>query len=155
MGNTPELYREVKADLAAVSGPLFDLARKHVSDRDAFLPFGAVLGQNGKIALIAGAVERETASSAEILPLVHAGLRHAAKPGGAKALGVCEWVKITPPDGTQTDAIKVLVEHAKGCAFRFYVPCRKRLLGGWEFGPMMALGAEPEINAWGAENGGR
>jgi hypothetical protein len=149
MRNTNELYQEVKADLAAVSGPLFDLARKHISDRGAFLPFGATLGKDGKISLHAGANDKEMASSVEILPLVHAGLRRTVEQGGVMALGVCEWVKITQKDGVQTDAIKVLVEHSKGGAFRFYVPCSKALFKGWRFGDMMVLGADAEINAWG------
>ena len=148
MGNTNALYQEVKADLAAVSGPLFDLARKHIADLGGFLPFGATLSKDGKLSLYAGATDKEKASSVEILPLVHAGLRHAATQDAARALGVCEWVKITLKDGTQSDAIKVLVEHSKGCAFRFYVPFSKRLFRGWRFGDMMVLGAEPEICAW-------
>jgi hypothetical protein len=148
MANTPELYREIKGDLDAVAGPLFDFGRKMVAKQGAFLPFGVALGPDGKLAHCGGATGKEKASSVEMLPLIHAGLRQAAKQNGARALGVCEWVKITPPNAAQTDAIKVLVEHVKGGAFRFYVPCAKRLLRGWEFGAMIALGAEPEINAW-------
>jgi hypothetical protein len=52
---------------------------------------------------------------------------------------------------SQTDAIKVLVEHARGLAVAFYLPCHKRFLRGWQFGELMALPAKPEVGAWGEQ----
>lgn len=91
----------------------------------------------------------DIASSTEVLPILHDGLRAAAADSATAAIAVCERVKITPEGGSQTDAIKVLVEHARGLAVAFYLPCHKRLLRGWQFGEIMALPAKPEVGAWG------
>jgi hypothetical protein len=149
MTDVASLYRELKVDLERVSSPLFDCAQQQVRKRGAFLPFGASLSNKGELALHAGSTGEELVSSTEVLPLLHAGLRTAAAQGGLSAVAVCEWVKITPDGGEQTDAIKVLVEHERGLTVAFYVPCRRRrLLGSWRFAATLAKSAEPEVQPW-------
>jgi hypothetical protein len=140
------LYDEAKPDLQAVSGPLFEFAEQQVQKRGAFLPFGATLEPDG-VALKAAATETEVASSDEVLPLLHEGLRSSLT-SDTRAVAVCEWVKITPTGGDQTDAVKVLVEHANGLCVAFYRPMRKKLLGKWQVGDMLVVAADPEVGAW-------
>jgi hypothetical protein len=138
------LYAESKQDLQLASEPLFEFAEQQVAKRGAFLPFAAMLDSAGKVSLHGAAGEHEMASPAEILPLLHDGLRSSLT-SDTRAVAVCEWVKITPEGGSQTDAIKVLVEHANGLTVAFYLPMHRRLLGKWEPGDMLVIPAQPEI----------
>jgi hypothetical protein len=150
MSDFDALYCDLKADLQAVSGPLFEFAQQQVQKRGTFLPFGATLRPAGEVSMNAAWTGENMVSSPELLPLLHAGLRADAARGDLSAVAVCEWVKITPAGGSQTDAIKVLVEHARGLTVAFYMPCRKSFLRGWQFGDVMARAAEPEVRPWNA-----
>jgi hypothetical protein len=145
------LYAEIKPDLQRISGPLFEFAEQQVRKRGAFLPFGASLTRSGEIGLEAASTAEEMASSIEVLPILHQSLRASVAQGGVSAVAVCEWVKITPEGSEQTDAMKVLVEHERGLTIAFYVPCHKRMFGGWAFERMFAQPAEPEVRPWDAK----
>ena len=148
MNDFETLYRELRSDLDALASPLLDFARQQLQKRGSFLPFSASLNSRGEVALQGASPGKDVASSAEILPILHEGLRTIAVQGDVSAVAVCEWVKITPEGEPQTDAVKVLVEHARGLAIGFYLPCRKRFLGGWRYGEMLALPVPAEIRAW-------
>ena len=145
MAEVDALYGELKGDLQALSSPLFGFAEQQVRKRGAFLPFGAALERNGEVTLHAASDGEEVTSSTEILPILHQGLRSAAAEHDSSAVAVCEWVKITPQGGEQTDAVKVLVEHERGLTIAFYVPCRRRALFGWRFDAMFVKPATPEV----------
>ena len=123
------------------------MGEQQVSKRGAYLPFGATLNAAGEIGLDAATSGAEFESTLEVLPLLHEGLRAQAEQEDVVAVAVCEWVTITT-DGTQTNAMKVLIEHRRGLTVAFYVPCDKKLFKGWQFKPMFAIEAEPEVNAW-------
>ena len=148
MADDEALYRELRPDLERVSSPLFELAQQHVRKRGAFLPFGATLNRSGEFALHDATTGEDFVSGVEVLPLLHAGLRRAGAEADVLAVAVCEWVKITPSGSSQTDAIKVLVEHVRGLTIAFYVPCGRRLLGGWQFREAVARSAAPEVQPW-------
>jgi hypothetical protein len=145
MADRDELYGQLKGELQALSGPLFDFAEQQVRKRGAFLPFAAVLTRNRKVSLRAASSGKQTASNADILPVLHEGLREATTEHDLSAVAVCEWVKITPEGGQQTDAIKVLVEHERGLTVAFYMPCRRKPLFGWRFDGVFAKAADPEV----------
>ena len=147
MNDVGALFRELKPDVERVSSPLFDFAQQQVRKTGGFLPFGSTLSPTGEVSLHAGSTGSDEASSLDILPILHDGLREAATAANASALAVCEWVKIAPDGGSQTDAIKVLVEHRRGLVIALYIPCKRRLLG-WRFGDMLAIPAEAEVKAW-------
>lgn len=125
MSDFDALYRDLKTDLQAISGPLFDFAQQQVQKEGTFLPFGATLQHDGTVSLKAAWTGKEMVSSTESLPILHDGLRAEAISPEILAVAMCEWVKITPAGGSQTDAIKILVEHLSGLAVAFYMPCRK------------------------------
>jgi hypothetical protein len=148
MNDTDTLYKELQADLDRISGPLFEFGETQVRKRGMFLPFGATLKRSGEVGFKAASGGAEYESSIEVLPILHEGLRASVKQGGVVAVAVCEWVKITPDGGKQTDAMKVLVEHERGLTLAFYVPCHKAIFKEWAFEGMFALQTEPEVNAW-------
>jgi hypothetical protein len=139
------LYGELKGDLQTLSSPLFEFAEQQVRKVGAFLPFGAALARNGKVSLHAASSGENVASSSEILPLLHEGLRSAVAEYDLSAVAVCEWVNITLEGGERSDAVKVLVEHERGLTIAFYVPCRRRALLGWRFDALFGKPADPEV----------
>ena len=146
MQDVQALYDEAKGDLQAITDPLFEFGKDQVLKRGAFLPFGATLDGKGEIQLHGVAGENEITTGTEILPLLHEGLRQSRKED-TQAVAVCEWVKITPEKGRLTNAIKVLVEHTNGLAVAFYLPMRKKFLGGWQVGEIIVTPASPEVGA--------
>lgn len=62
-----QLYRELKCDLASISGPLFDLAEDLARKQGAFLPFGAVMSSTGEVTLQAAATGSDVAASEKVL----------------------------------------------------------------------------------------
>ncbi|HTG93185.1 MAG TPA: hypothetical protein VL866_11390 [Pyrinomonadaceae bacterium] len=144
---TDNLYKELQPDLNRIVEPLFEFGEQQVRKRGAYLPFGATLNAAGEISLDYATGGSEIESPLDVLPLLHEGLRARAKEESLLAVAVCEWVTITT-DGTQANAMKVLVEHRRGLTVAFYVPCDKKLFKGWQFKPMFAIEAEPEVNAW-------
>jgi hypothetical protein len=148
MIDADELYGELKSDFERLSSPLFEFAEQQVRKRGAFLPFGASLRRSGEIGFEAASTGEEVESGTEVLPILHEGLRASVAQGRVSAVAVCEWVKITPEGGKQTDAMKVLVEHECGLTIAFYVPNHKRMFGGWNFEAMFAQPAEPEVRPW-------
>jgi hypothetical protein len=142
-----QLFDAARDDLQAICDFLMGFAEGQVRDCGAFLPFGVSMDTSGKLTAEAASDGEDQSTATEILPLLHEGLR-TKEPSQVRAVGVCEWVKITPEGGSQTDAIKVLVEHTNGLTVAFYLPMKKKMLGKWEAGELMLVGAEPEVGLW-------
>lgn len=154
------LYAEAKADIEAVSNPLFEFSEQCLRERGNFLPHGAVLDAAGKVGLVAAAPENDITNSTEVLPLLHDGLRALAKDKDLVAVGVAESVTVTPDGQPSTDAIKVLFEHRRGLVVALYLPFKKQLWRGYSFGQVFTVLAAGEVNAWSSavaseENGAR
>jgi hypothetical protein len=138
------LYAEAKDEMEPVLGVLFDLAMQQLDKRGAFLPFAATLPASGDLVMHAADPGRELTNSPEVLAALHAGLSTALTPG-TRAVGVCEQVKITLDTGDETEAVKVLLEHANGLVVAFYLPVRRLRRGKWESGELLVVPAAPEV----------
>ena len=87
-------------------------------------------------------------SAIEILPRLHLALRTEAGEQELSAVAVCEDGSTTPPGGTQTKAVKVLIEHRRGLTVALYLPWQRKMWGEHIFGEVMAVPAKPEVHAW-------
>lgn len=144
------LYAALKDDVAAVADPLFSLSEQLIIKYGNFLPHGLVVHDEGKSAAV-GAIEDNgtgQCTSTQTLPLLHDGLRQQVRSRAARAIGVAENVTITPAGGTQTAAIKVLLEHREGLCVALYLPFKKKFLGGYTFGDVFTVAAQPEVKPW-------
>lgn len=146
MTDVSTLYREVKGDLQQVADPLFDFVCQQVEKRGAFLSVGSTLSTSGQVQLIVAASEEEVITNEAMLPLLIEALTDAAKTGDAVAL--CEWVKIEQGKGKRTDAVKVVAQHKRGLTVAFYLPAKKGLFRGWQFGEMVVTDADPLVETW-------
>lgn len=150
---TDDLYCELQDDIQALASPLFEASEVFVRNRGAFLPHGAFLTAAGEVRLVAAAppdFETRPVCSEEVLPMLHQGLRQDMERDDVVAVAVCEDVMITPEGEKTSRAMKVLVEHKRGLCVALYVPFRRKRLKGYVFGEILAVGAKPEVSAWGS-----
>lgn len=140
MSTSDALYRELRDDLQAVVGPLFDFACTQVQTRGEFLPFGARLTADGEVAIVMAAPEEDETNSEEVLPLLIEALHDSA--GGANAVASCEWIQAEFQPGIMQDAVKVRLQHRRGLSVAYYLPSSEHPQHGWEFGEMIATPAE-------------
>lgn len=148
MNSPDELYAELKGDIAALANPLFELSEKFLNSQGNFLPHGAVLTVENEVKLVAATSGNDVATSVEVLPILHDGLRQQARELTLKAIGVAENVTVTLEGQRPSKAIKVLIEHTRGLVVALYLPFEKRLLRGYMMGSTFSKLAEPEVNAW-------
>ncbi len=149
MSAPQELYAAARQDLAALAGPLFNLSEKRLRERGYFLPHAAVLSTDGRVALLDAMCSTPGgfAHSDHILPMLRDGLRSMAGERNLKAIAIAEIVAAIP-EGEQTRAIKVLIEHQLGLTIAFYMPITQTDIGGYELGKVRTFFTEPEIHAW-------
>jgi|GEM_PF-1208040 len=150
MTDTEALYSELKPDIEIVANQLFDLSELFLRNRGNFLPHAAILTDEGELKLVGAAPAGSTdlTTAAEVLPLLHQGLRQQAKELSLKAIGVAENVTVTLEGQKPTKAIKVLFEHKRGLTIALYLPFEKKLLRGYVMASMFSMAAPAEVNAW-------
>ena len=149
MSTQAEIYAAVRGDLGALARPLFEKSQQLLRERGDFLPHAAVLTSEGKVSLLGAMCNTKDgfANSWHILPMVHDGLRSMAGERALTAVGVAERVEAIPGEGSR-QAVKVLLEHERGLAIAFYMPFVRTEIGTFDFGKMVTLFTESEVNAW-------
>jgi hypothetical protein len=147
---TDTLYTELKPDIGTIATQLFELSETFLREQGNFLPHAAILTEEGEVKLVGAAPDapNDQTTSAEVLPLLHDGLRQQAKELPLRAIGVAENVTVTLEGQRPTKAIKVLFEHKRGLTVALYLPFEKKLLRGYVTGSPFSLPAAPEVNAW-------
>src|SRR6185437_8617508 len=106
MNSPDELYAELKGDIAALANPLIELSEKFLNSQGNFLPHGAVLTGENEVKLVAATKGNDVATSVEVLPILHDGLRQQARKLALKAIGVAENVTVTLEGQRPSKAIK-------------------------------------------------
>jgi hypothetical protein len=149
MSTQAEIYAAVKGELGALARPLFEKSQLLLRERGDFLPHAAVLSPDGRVSLLgAMCITKDGfANPWHILPMVHDGLRSMAYERELAAIGVAERVDAIPGAGA-IRAVKVLLEHQRGLAIAFFMPFEKSETGEFNFGRMVTLFTESEVNAW-------
>lgn len=148
MTNNAALYTELKPEIGIIADHLFSLSEQLLRKHGNFLPHAAVLAEDGEVKIVAAAPPNDPTSSAEVLPLLHDGLRQQAREIRLKAIGVAENVTVALDGQRPTQAIKVLFEHKRGLTVALYLPFEKKLFRGYALGSIFSLEASPEVYAW-------
>ena len=90
-----------------------------------FFPFGAAMGRDGKVSMVAGDTGTEHPPSDEVMELIREALRRDRDK--YVAVGLCYDVRVrTSPDAPPTDAVCVSLEHRDGMAVDVVEPYAKR-----------------------------
>src|SRR5262245_20257018 len=149
MATQAELYVALKDDLGALARPLFVRSEQLLKERGYFLPHAAVLAPDGRVSLMGAMCMQKDgfANSGHILPMVHEGLRSAARERELLALGVAERVDAVPGQGA-IRAVKVQLEHKRGLIIAFFMPYTRSESGSVAFSRMLTVFSESEVNAW-------
>lgn len=143
MGNSDELFEEIKPDIDELARLLINTAAELIRKSGTFAPLGAVLSPMGQARLITAV------SAGAAVTLVHEALRNAGRAGNVRAVAVCQSTRIVLPDDTEVkESIRVLVEHKRGLCLELFVPYRRRLFGGYKFEPMHLRLAQAEVCLW-------
>lgn len=135
-----------RADLDALLNVLLPLAEETLERHGEFYPFGAGMGKNGEISQVAGYPGGEHPESQEVLRLLVGGLKAQAQDGGLRAAGICLDVRTIPPgEVDKVDAVCTRLEHVDGEAIEVFLPYRKGLLGGIDYGDLFAREGTPQV----------
>lgn len=90
-----------------------------------FFPFGAAMGRDGKVSMVAGDTGTEHPPSDEVMELIREAMRRDRDK--YVAVGLCYDVRVrTSADAPPTDAICVSLEHRDGMAVDVVEPYAKR-----------------------------
>jgi hypothetical protein len=149
MTSVAALYDELKAQVVAVADPLFEHCRQGLRARGAFLPHAAVLNAEGRITLMGAMTGSKDgfANSAQVLKMLHGGLRQLAREKVLVAVAVAE--NHSGIRGNQPmQSIRVLFEHERGLAVALFLPFHKDHLGVYAFGESFVMPASPEVKLW-------
>jgi hypothetical protein len=154
MADEDSEYAELKPDIGLIANALFDVSKLFLRRQGNFLPHGAVLTRQGEVRMVAAAPEStdDASTSAEVLPVLHEGLRHQAKDASIKAIGTAESVTVTLENRKPAKAIKVLVEHERGLCVAVYLPFEKKVFRGYVMGSVFSRKASPEVKAWASKD---
>jgi len=104
------------------------------------------LTPNEEINLAASYDDKPDIGAPEIAELLLEGFRAGARSGEYKAVALCVDVRVDAPDGSgKTDAIRVTLEENGGEALNVFMPYRKRVLRGIQYGEIFASAADKSV----------
>jgi hypothetical protein len=148
MTSLTDLYQELKGDVVALADPLFEQSQNRLQASDEFLPHAAVLTAEGKVVMLGAMTGTRggSANAAQVLAMVHSGLRQMSREKVLVAVGVAEQVYVERGE-EPVSAIQVLLEHERGLTVAMYLPYWK-VEGACAFGEAFVTPAAPALNLW-------
>lgn len=122
-----------QADLDGLLNALLPFAQQELEKLGEFFPFGAIVTADGETKLLgADAMQEERPDSASIISMLLSEAQ--SKRGELRAVGICSDVR-----ATDSDAIKVELEHSEGAALAVLLPYSKKRFGrGIEYSALQA-----------------
>jgi hypothetical protein len=122
---------------------LLRFAQKFLAEKNAFLPFAAVMSAENEVSYVAG---DEPAGAPMLLQVLEGALRAMSKKDGLKAAGICVDIRFAAsPEEPKTDAIQVFLEHREGNVVNILLPYKKIAPGQISYGKLIAVRGEPKI----------
>ena len=122
-----------QADLDGLLNTLLPFAQQELEKLGEFFPFGAIVTTEGETKLLAAdAIEGERPDSASIISMLLAEAQN--KRGELRAVGICSDAR-----ATDSDAIKVDLDHSEGTALTVLLPYTQKRFGrGIEYSALQA-----------------
>jgi hypothetical protein len=125
-------------DLDRLLDFLIPFAQKMLQKNGAFLPFAASIKVDGELNPLAYMPDTDSPNATELIEKHGEILRHLAATGEIQAGAICYDGRVSVGGAAKQDAITVLLEHTNEEAVTIYLPYKKRLLRGYEFGEIIA-----------------
>jgi hypothetical protein len=142
------LLRELRPAIQPLADALFGVSEVLLRKHGNFMPSGAALRADGRVARVVFGPGVDHATSAEVLPGLQSALRDDACEGDIRAIGLAEYVTVAREGCRPTDAIKVLIEHRRGLSVALYMPFKKGFIKGYTFGELFCRHVDPEVGAF-------
>ena len=122
-----------QADLDGLLNALLPFAQRELEKLGEFFPFGAIVTAHGETRLLgADAMQEERPNSASIISMLLTEARN--NRDELRAVGICSDVR-----ATDSDAIRVDLEHSEGAAMAVLLPYTKKRFGrGMEYSALQA-----------------
>jgi len=129
-----------QADLDGLLNTLLPFAQQELEKLGEFFPFGAIVTAEGETKLLgADEMQEERPDSASILSMLLAKAQNTR--GELRAVGICSNVR-----ATESDAIKVDLEHSEGTALAVLLPYTQKRFGrGIEYSALQAGAATNQV----------
>ena len=113
-----------------------------------FFPFAAAISPDGQVRPLDVYAGSEHPPSQEVIQHLLVVLKQGAQKGEFRATGICSDVRVMPPGSDEeTDAIHASLEHKDGEAVSVFLPYKKKLLRGFQYGELFAAPSEPNVFA--------
>ena len=131
---------QTQDDLDGLLNVTLPFAQQMLAKSGEFYPFGAAVTADGETRLLAGDPSQgEHPARAEVLSTLLGGLRQTR--ADLRAVAICSDVRLT-----DTDAVRVELEHRDGHAMNVLMPYKKkRFARGVEYGKLRAGAADRQV----------
>jgi len=127
-----------KGEVESLMNEGIRLAKEMLGKHGEFYPYGYVMRANGEVQSVAASDGTEHPTSHQLIDLLNTAFRKGADSGEYKATAVFIDVRVTPPGGTKTDAVRVGLEHRAGYCVDVYFPYSRSADGRVQFGELFA-----------------
>lgn len=98
-------------------------AEKMLTKHGEFIPFGASMTPDGKVAMVSGDVGEEHPKSQAVIDLLWASFRREGAEGKILCCAVAYDVRVNhPTTGQKTDAVAIGLDHRDGMSITVYYP---------------------------------
>lgn len=124
------------------------MCKKLLDKQGAFLPVGAFVSPQGKLAFLAASPKEEQPGAQKVLQLLESGFRGMAAKGALRAAGIAfdTHLKVAPrKEDVGKDAIWMILEEKTGKAQGVVVPYAKSWLGGYTYSKPFVQSEKPRI----------
>ncbi|HZV59977.1 MAG TPA: hypothetical protein VFF42_06525 [Candidatus Eremiobacteraceae bacterium] len=123
-----------REDLATLLGSLVPFAQQQLAEHGTFAPFAGTMTPDGQVRGYGTRPEAEGMQPSEVMDMLMANLREAAKNGECRAGGICCDVSVArEAGGEKVSAIAVSLEDAEGTAMECFMPYSKTAAGEYEY----------------------
>lgn len=130
---------QVQGDVDGLLNAALPFGQEMLAKHGEFFPYAVTLGDDGEGRMVAGYTGNEHPPSAEVRSLLVDGLRE--QRDSLRAVAIVSDVRTT-----ESDAIRVEIEHREGASMAVLLPyAKRRLRKGVEFGDLSAAPAEPQV----------
>ena len=135
-------------DLQLLFDGLMNMTKKLLEPQGGFLPNGAIVLPNGKLAYVGAAAEKAQPGAQVLLRLLEGGLRGIVVKEMARAAGISVDTRLKSPprpEDVGKDAIWIFLEHKDGACINVYTPYTQSAPGQFTYREPFTALAQPRI----------
>jgi hypothetical protein len=132
-------------DLNDLADYCIGFARQMLGKHGEFYPFGASIGTDGKLAVDGVLLDDEHPPSLTVIERYTEVYHARAKNGELVAAALCWDSRVSIGNSPKTDAISIGLEHSNQESVTVFVPYKKLLFRGYQYGELTATRREPQF----------